>query len=290
MDARDFIFDGTREFKLKSVPTNLKVDQSERMHYHEMTEANIQKMAELQDRLYADGREGVVVLFQAMDAAGKDSTIKRVMSGLNPQGVIVHSFKQPTHLELSHDYLWRAYTALPPRGYIGLFNRSYYEDVLVARVHGLEKTYKMPSRTTEMSSQKFYELRYRQIKDFERHLFENGYRILKIMLNVSKKEQRKRFLERIDNSAKNWKFSSTDLEERALFDDYMSCYQQAIETTSKTWAPWMVVPADQKWVMRYLVSEAVVDLLERCDPQYPKMPAEQLARLGECRERLMSEK
>ena len=290
MDVHDYIFDGTRKFSLKDMPTNLKVDQAEREHYHEMTEANVLKMADLQDRLYADGREGVVILFQAMDAAGKDSTIKRVMSGLNPQGVVVHSFKQPSSLELSHDYLWRAHVAMPPRGYIGLFNRSYYEDVLVTRVHGLERGYKMPGRCTEMSSEEFYGLRYRQIADFERYCFENGYRFLKVMLNVSKKEQRKRFLERIDDAAKNWKFSSSDIDERALFDDYMVCYQKAIERTARPWAPWMVVPADQKWVMRYLVSEAVVELLEACDPRYPKMPADQLARLGECRERLMAEK
>ena len=290
MDVHDYIFDGTRKFSLKDMPTNLKVDQAEREHYHEMTEANVLKMADLQDRLYADGREGVVRLFQAMDAAGKDSTIKRVMSGLNPQGVVVHSFKQPSSLELSHDYLWRAHVAMPPRGYIGLFNRSYYEDVLVTRVHGLERTYKLPGRCTEMSSEEFYDQRYRQIADFERYCSECGYRFLKVMLNVSKKEQRKRFLERIDDAAKNWKFSSSDIDERALFDDYMVCYQKAIERTARPWAPWMVVPADQKWVMRYLVSEAVVELLEACDPRYPKMPADQLARLGECRERLMAEK
>lgn len=290
MDVRDYIFDGKRKFKLKDVPTNLKVPQEEREHYLKMTEENVLKMAALQDRLYADGREGVVILFQAMDAAGKDSTIKGVMSGLNPQGVVVHSFKQPSSLELSHDYLWRACLALPPRGYIGLFNRSYYEDVLVARVHGLERTYKMSARCTEMGSEQFYDLRYRQIADFERYLFENGYRFLKVMLNVSMKEQRKRFLERIDNETKNWKFSASDLEERALFDEYMDAYQTAIERTARTWAPWMVVPADQKWVMRYLVSEAIVGVLEACDPQYPTMPADQVARLGECRERLMAEK
>ena len=289
MDYTKYLHDGSDHFDLSKCPTNIKVPSEERTHYHIRTENNIRRMAELQDRLYAEAREGVIVLFQAMDAAGKDSTIRRVMSGLNPQGVIVHSYKQPSQAELAHDYLWRAIVNLPQRGYIGLLNRSYYEDVLVTRVHSLEKGYRMPERTIDMGSDEFYELRYRQISDFERYLYENGYRILKIMLHVSRKEQRKRFLERIDNPAKNWKFSSSDLAERKLWDQYQMAYQDAIESTAKPYAPWMVVPADQKWVMRYLVSEAVMAVLQQCNPHYPEMPDEQRKRLSEYRKALVKE-
>lgn len=290
MKFTDYRYNGEGHFKIGDCVTNLKVPKNEREHYHLLTEQNIARMAELQDRLYADAREGIVILFQAMDAAGKDSTIKRVMSGLNPQGVMVHSFKQPSHEELAHDYLWRAVAHLPRRGYIGLFNRSYYEDVLVARVHELQKGYVMPERTTDMDADEFYGLRYRQIADFERHLWENGYRVVKIMLNVSMDEQRKRFLERIDNPAKNWKFSSSDIAERSLFPRYMEAYEKAINATATKHAPWYVFPADQKWVMRYLVSEVVVEALSQCKPCYPELAEDQRARLAQCREQLLGEK
>lgn len=286
MQLEDCRFDGTGTFRIADYPTNAKVDKAERAHFEELTQANIDRMAELQDRLYADGREGVVIMFQAMDAAGKDSTIKRVMTGLNPQGVNVYSFKQPSSEELAHDYLWRAICHLPRRGYIGLFNRSYYEDVLVVRVHQMQKGYAMPARTTSMDEADFYDLRYRQISDFERYLWENGYRLLKVMLNVGLDEQRKRFLERIDDPAKNWKFSSGDLAERDLWPQYMQAFEECIAKTSTPEAPWYVIPADQKWFARYLVSEAVVGVLEACDPQYPTIPEEQRAKLADYRAQL----
>lgn len=282
----DYRYDGKGTFSFSDHPTNVKIPKEEREHYEALTQENILRMADLQDRLYADEREGVVIMFQALDAAGKDSTIKRVMTGLNPQGVTVHSFKQPTSAERAHDYLWRAILHLPERGHIGLFNRSYYEDVLVVRVHDLRKGYKMPKRTLDMTDEEFFKIRYREIRDFERYLWENGYRLLKVMLNVGKDEQRRRFLERIDNPAKNWKFSSSDLKERALWSEYMDAFTEAIEQTSTPEAPWYVIPADQKWYARYLVSEAVVNVLEACDPQYPTIPAEQHAELEECRAQL----
>ena len=286
MELHDFRYDGTGSFDLSRYPTSARMDKQERPRIEEAMQANIERMAELQDRLYADGREGVIILFQAMDAAGKDSTIKRVMSGLNPQGVTVCSFKQPTHEELAHDYLWRAITHLPRRGYIGLYNRSFYEDVLTVRVHQMQTGYKMPARCKDLDEETFFTQRYRQIRDFERYLWENGYRLLKVMLNVGLDEQRKRFLERIDNPAKNWKFSASDLAERKLWPQHMKAFEQAIGATATPEAPWYVIPADQKWHARYLVSQAVVEVLEACDPHYPTVSEEQRAKLQQCREKL----
>ena len=288
MNLSDCRYDGTGSFSLGNYPTSAGVGKGDKARIESAMEDNIARMADLQDRLYADGHEGVVIMFQAMDAAGKDSTIKRVMTGLNPQGVSVYSFKQPSSEELAHDYLWRAVTHLPRRGYIGLFNRSYYEDVLTVRVHQMQKGYKMPSRCKDLDEETFFEQRYRQIRDFERYLWENGYRLLKVMLNVGLDEQRKRFLERIDNPAKNWKFSAGDLAERKLWPQYMQAFEQAIGATATPEAPWYVIPADQKWYARYLVSQAVVEVLEACDPQYPALPDEQRARLAEYRAELSS--
>lgn len=289
MRLDDCRFDGEGTFKIEDAPTSAGMDRAKRENIELETSANTAIMAELQDKLYAEGTEGVLVMIQAMDAAGKDSTIRRVMSGLNPQGVHVASFKAPSHEELSHDYLWRAFRQLPARGMIALFNRSYYEDVLVARVHHLERGYKMPKRCTDDGADKFYERRYRQIRDFEEYLWEEGFRVVKIFLNESLDEQKERFLERIDNPAKNWKFSSADLEERALWPQYMDAYERAINATATKHAPWYVIPADQKWYARYLVSQAVRKTLEDVDPRYPKMPDEQKTLLADCRTRLMGE-
>lgn len=289
MDLLDCRFDGNGHFKIGDHPTSTHVDKDERTRYEELTEQNNIRMTEFQDKLCADGREGVVVMLQAMDAAGKDSTIKDVMSGLNPQGVMDYSFKQPSQEELAHDYLWRAVTHLPRRGYIGLFNRSYYEDVLVVRVHSLQQGYVMPKRTTDMGEDEFFDRRYRQIRDFEEYLWENGYRLLKIFLNVGPDEQRKRLLERIDDESKNWKFSASDIAERQLWSKYMDAFERCIDKTATEHAPWYVIPADQKWFARWLVSEAVVKVLEDCDPCYPKLPAEQKAMLAEYRAKLTGE-
>ena len=288
MLLEDCRYDGSRTFKLKDCPTSAKMNKGEKERYAELTRANTQKMAELQEKLYADGREGVVIMFQAMDAAGKDSTIKHVMSGVNPQGVSVYSFKTPSKEELAHDYLWRAIRNLPQRGNIAIFNRSYYEDVLVVRVKNLRDTYAMPARCKESPIDEFFDTRYRQIRDFEEYLYENGYRLLKVFLNVGLDEQKERFLARIDEPAKNWKFSAGDLAERALWPQYMDAFEKAIAATSTPHAPWYVIPADQKWYARYLVSEAVVGVLQDCDPQFHTVSEADLAEMAECRRRLVN--
>ena len=286
MKLEDCRYDGSKKFLLADYPTSAKVEKAQRAHIEELMAANIQRMIELQDKLYAQGTEGIVIMIQAMDAAGKDGTIKHVMSGLNPQGVDVYSFKQPSKEELAHDYLWRAICHLPKRGYIGLFNRSYYEDVLVVRVHGIWKGYAMPKRCLDMDEGAFFAQRYRQISNFEDYLYENGYRLVKIYLNLSLDEQKKRFLARIDEPAKNWKFSAGDLDERDLWPQYMDAFEETIGSTSTKRNPWYVIPADQKFFARYLVSEAVLDALEACDPQYPQLSPEALAGLEACRARL----
>lgn len=286
VDISMYRYDGSKPFKLSDYPTSAGIDKSSRKKIEKLMEENKARMAELADKLYAQGTEGILVMIQAMDAAGKDGTIKHVMTGLNPQGVETYSFKQPSKEELAHDYLWRAYCHLPKRGNIGLFNRSYYEDVLVVRVRGLWHGYQMPSRCLELDEEEFFARRYRQISDFERHLHENGYRLVKVFLNLSREEQTKRFLSRIDEPAKNWKFSAGDLDESDLWPQYMDAFEAAIGATSTKDAPWHVIPADQKFVARYLVSQAVLEALEACDPAYPQPTAEELAEMRECRSRL----
>ena len=232
MNIKDFIIADGSKFKLKDMPTSLKIDKGEHPRFEEMLEENNAAIEELQNRFYADAREGLIMLLQAMDAAGKDSTIKRATDGLNPQGVHVTSFKQPSKEELSHDYLWRVCRALPARGEIGIFNRSHYEDVLVVKVHDMQTGYHMPDRVIGEDPEKFYERRYEQIRGFEQYLYENGYRFLKIFLHVSKDKQRDRFIERIDEQEKNWKFSSSDVAERAYWDDYQDAYGKAIRATA----------------------------------------------------------
>ena len=289
MKLEDCVYRGEGKFDISAFPTSVNVDKDEKAEFVRLTEENTAKMAELQDKLYAEAKEGVVILIQAMDAAGKDSTIKHVMSGVNPQGCVVHSFKQPSREELAHSFLWRAMMHMPQRGYLGVFNRSYYEDVLVVRVHDLQRGYAMPARCIDMDSDKFFEKRYRQISDFEEYLWENGYRVVKIFLNEGKDEQAKRFLARIEDKTKNWKFSESDMKERELWDDYQKAYEKAIENTASKHAPWYVIPADQKWFARYLVSEAIVGVLKDIDPHYPEMPDDQKAHLAGCKEQLEAE-
>lgn len=292
MELKDFCYTGERP-DLKKIPQSAAgfgIDKEEKAHYVERTEQNVLKIAQLQDRLYADGREGVIIALQAMDAAGKDGTIKHVMSGVNPQGVRVVSFKQPTSSELAHDYLWRVHQALPERGNIAVFNRSHYEDVLVTRIHGMEQGYRMSARCLKDGADKFYEKRYRQIRNFEEYLYENSYRIVKIFLNVSREEQKNRFMERIVNPDKNWKFSAGDLNERALWQDYQRLYEEVIEETGTKHAPWYIVPADQKWFARFLVSEIVVKVLEDCNSRYPSVAEEEKAAMQACLEKLEQEK
>lgn len=289
MKADRYRFDGTHACDLKSLPCDSKRDGVDKEEILAKTARNLEEMATLQDALYADGREGLIFVLQALDAAGKDSTIKHVMGGLNPQGVRVTSFKQPNSEELSHDFLWRVHKALPPRGSIAIFNRSYYEDVLVVQVHDLQKGYKMPPRTLEDGKKDFFQRRYRQIRNYEQYLYENGYRIVKIFLHVSPEEQKKRFLERIDNPAKNWKFSLSDVKERVHFQEYMETFETVIDATAAPESPWFALPADQKWYTRYLVSEVVVDALRQCCHEYPRLDTQARAELQDCRTRLLAE-
>ena len=238
MKADRYLFDGSHPCALRKLPCDSKDDHVKKEDILAKTAENLEKMAALQDAFYADGREGLVIILQALDAAGKDSTVKHVMGGLNPQGVQVTSFKQPTSEELHHDFLWRVNKVLPPRGSIAIFNRSYYEDVLVVQVHDLQKTYQMAPRVLEDSKKDFFEKRYRQIRSYEEYLYENSYRVVKIFLHVSKDEQKKRFLERIDRPEKNWKFSCSDLKERMRFDEYLDTFDEVITATATKHRPW----------------------------------------------------
>ncbi len=256
-----------------------------------LLEENVAQMIELQDKLYADSRYAVLLIFQAMDAAGKDGTIKHVMSGLNPQGCQVYSFKSPSVNELDHDYMWRTYKCLPERGCFGIFNRSYYEEVLVVKVHPefLMKQQLPGIMNVSDLSKKFWNDRYRQINDLERHMTENGTIVLKFFLNVSKKEQKKRFLERINDPARNWKFSSADVQERQHWDDYMKAYGEMLSETSTEYAPWYVIPADKKWFMRYAVSNIIINKLKTLNLEYPVLPDSEKIKLEEAKQMLMNE-
>jgi PPK2 family polyphosphate:nucleotide phosphotransferase len=247
---------------------------------------NINTMFELQAKLYAQDKYAMLIIFQAMDAAGKDGTIKHVMSGLNPQGTQVFSFKQPSKTEMDHGYLWRINKALLERGRIGIFNRSHYEDVLVVRVHNLIKEQKIPER---FKTKDIWKQRYGQINDFEKYLNENGIVVLKFFLHISKEEQKKRFLKRIDDPSKNWKFSQADIDERAHWDKYQTAYQEAISATSKKLAPWFVIPADKKWFARLAVSEIIVEYMKDLKPEFPSLSKGQLKNLKSTRAKLVKE-
>lgn len=247
----------------------------------------VEQLAGFQDTLYAQNIYALLIIFQAMDAAGKDSTIKHVMSGINPQGCQVFSFKQPSAEELDHDYLWRSFKALPERGRIGIFNRSYYEEVLVVRVHPefLEQQQLPP----EAKGKHIWQQRYEDINNFERYLTNNGILLLKFFLNVSKKEQKKRFLERIDRPEKNWKFSLSDARERGYWDDYMKAYEEAFTHTSTDWAPWHIIPADHKWFTRLAVASFIYEKLRSLNLAYPEIEPDHQQRLQEAKRLLEAE-
>ena len=247
----------------------------------------IDLLAAQQDVLFAQNRWSILLVFQAMDAAGKDGVIKHVMSGVNPQGCQVHSFKAPSAEELNHDFLWRCATRLPERGRIGIFNRSYYEEVLVVRVH--PEYLKAQSLPPDAVKGDLWERRYEDINNIEKYLVRNGTVILKFFLHVSKKEQKERFLERIEAPEKNWKFSMTDVKERAHWDGYMKAYEEMLEHTGTSWAPWYVIPADRKWFTRALVARIIIETLEDLDLRYPDLPEKQKAELAAARDVLLHE-
>jgi PPK2 family polyphosphate:nucleotide phosphotransferase len=253
----------------------------------EKLEADIVRLAEYQNVLYAQNSQALLIIFQALDAAGKDSTIKHVMSGVNPMGTQVFSFKQPSEEELDHDYLWRCHKAIPERGRIGIFNRSYYEEVLVVRVHPeYLRVEKLPPGTAKKD---IWNQRFKEINDFEHFLVRNGVAVLKFFLNVSREEQRRRFLARLDTPEKNWKFSVTDVKERAHWDEYQKAFEAVFNHTSTEWAPWYIIPADHKWFTRAAVSDIIISKLKTMDLKYPTLSKEHLKELQVARELLESE-
>lgn len=279
-----------------SLTKDFKADHDDKIVTKEegelLLKEGISNIAKLQDKLYAHNEYSVLIVLQAMDAAGKDGAIKHVLSGLNPQGVKVNSFKVPSHHELDHDYFWRHYIALPARGEIGIFNRSHYENVLVTRVHPeYILNEKIPGITTLKDiNKKFWEKRYKQINRFEKNLSENGTIILKFFLHVSKDEQKKRFIERIDDPEKNWKFSLADTKERLHWDSYMEAYEEMLAATSTEHAPWFVLPADDKWFTRLCLVDIIVKEFEKLKLSYPTVSAEQLNKLQEAKQALLNER
>ena len=262
----------------------LDIDKSEAK---ELLASNMDKMRKLQERLYAEGKWAILIVLQAMDAGGKDSAIEHVMTGINPQGCDVKSFKQPGPIELKHDFLWRHVLALPQRGKIVIFNRSHYEEVLVVRVHpGILDGQGLPK---ELRDKDIWKRRFRSIRDFERHLVESGTAVLKFYLHISKDEQARRFLDRIDQPEKHWKFSFGDLEERKYWDAYMDAYEDMIRNTATEDAPWHVVPANNKWYARMVISSALAEALEALDPKFPKVEDDYRRRLAAARGALAAE-
>ena len=289
MRTDTFLVHEGKKLNLKDHPTDFTGDYKDKKDALRDLDKNIKRLAELQDVLYAQNVYALLIIFQAMDAAGKDSTIEHVMSGINPQGCQVVSFKQPSAEELDHDFLWRCAIATPERGRIGIFNRSHYEEVLVVRVHPqILQAQQLPDEVK--NDKNIWKNRFRQIKNFEETLAENGIHTVKFFLHVSKEEQKKRFLARIDEPDKNWKFSAGDAKERELWDDYMNAYRDAIEATSTEKAPWYIIPADKKWFMRLAVSEIIVKKLESLDLKYPVLPEAHKQELLEAKKMLGDEK
>jgi len=279
-----------RRFRLKDIDPGevLGYDSEDKPRAKDTLATGIQALAGLQDKLYAQDRWGVLVIFQAMDAAGKDGAIKHVMSGVNPQGCEVYSFKSPSAEDLDHDYMWRCLKRLPERGRIGIFNRSYYEETLVVRVHPeLLGRQKLPPRAM---TKDIWKDRFQDIRNFERYLTRNGFAIRKFFLHVSKKEQKRRFLERIENPEKNWKFSANDAKEREFWDDYMNAYEDMIRQTATKHAPWYVVPSDNKWFTRVVVAAAIIDVLDSLDLAYPRVGKEKMGELAAARRTLLAGK
>jgi PPK2 family polyphosphate:nucleotide phosphotransferase len=284
--ARRYRIEDGKKFRLKDCDpadtAGLSIDKGEAK---DLLAEGIERLADLHGKLYAQDRWSLLLIFQAMDAAGKDSTIKHVFTGLNPVGCEVVSFKEPSKEDLDHDFLWRVSRALPQRGKIGIFNRSHYEEVLIVRVH--EEILRSQKLPPDLVGDKIWEQRFDDIRAFEKHLSRNGTVVRKFFLNVSREEQKKRFLARIEEPDKNWKFSPEDVRERELWDDYMNAYEQAIRETSTKRAPWYVVPADNKWFTRLVVAAAVVDALEELGVDYPKVDAAQKRRLAAARRELL---
>jgi len=285
IDTEEFRVQPGEKVSLKKRPTQVKSFYSSKEEYLEHLDQHVQQLSEQQERLYANDSYALLLIFQAMDAAGKDGAIKHVMSGINPQGCEVFSFKHPSAEDLDHDFLWRTTTRLPERGRIGIFNRSYYEEVLIVRVHPeILQAEQLPNGLKEEKD--IWRDRFRSIVDLEAHLHRNGTRIVKFYLHISKEEQRKRFLERIDNPEKNWKITQADIDERKFWKDYMDAFEECLSETSTKHAPWYVVPADDKKEARLIVSQVVLDTLKGLKLQYPETTPEHQRELQKIRRQL----
>ncbi len=283
---KQYKYDGSKKFKLKKVLTDETSLEKDREKAEARMQKNFEEISELQKKLYADKKEGVIFLFQAMDAAGKDGTIAAVLTCLSPHGVDESAFKAPSSIESAHDYLWRIEDKCPMKGDIAIFNRSHYEEVLIHRVR---KLYLNEAFAKRIDPDKILDYRYEDICNYEKYLYHNSIRTVKIFLNVSRKEQAERFLSRIEEPEKNWKFSGSDFEERKFWDDYQEAFEIAINRTATKEAPWYVVPADHKWYMRLVVSEIILETLKDMDPQYPTVTKERLAEFDGYRKTLEAE-
>jgi PPK2 family polyphosphate:nucleotide phosphotransferase len=285
ISTKEFRVRESERVRLKKFPTKVKPFYKSDEHYKELLAAHIKELSGRQELLYADGNYALLLIFQAMDAAGKDGAIKHVMSGVNPQGCQVFSFKHPSAEELAHDFLWRTTRDLPERGRIGIFNRSYYEEVLVVKVHPeILQGQGIPPELVE--DKNFWDKRYRSINDLEKHLHRNGTRVIKFFLHLSKEEQRKRFLRRVEDPARNWKFSKFDLVERGFWQEYQATYEDCLSATSTEHAPWFVVPADDKLNARLIISQVVSDALRDLKMEYPKADPQRLKELKKLRKKL----
>jgi PPK2 family polyphosphate:nucleotide phosphotransferase len=286
--SEPYRIDHGKDFRLKDFDPASTGHFRSKEHAQDLLEQGISEMREQQDKLYAQRNWAVLIVLQAMDAAGKDGVIEHVMSGVNPQGCQVYSFKQPSEEELNHEYMWRSNTRLPQRGQIGIFNRSYYEEVLVVRVHPeILKKERIPE---ELVGKDLWKKRFEDIGNVEQYLTRNGIVIRKFFLNLSKKEQKRRFLQRLENPEKNWKFSAADVRERECWDDYMKAYEEMIAATSTKAAPWYVVPADNKWYTRVVVAAAIVDTLKELKLEYPKLTPEERKQLEAAKRGLLRKK
>lgn len=282
---KQYRFDGTKKF----VPTKFDTEETGGLTKEkaiELMNKNLPQIDELQKKFYAEKKEGLIFLFQAMDAAGKDGTIQAVLSCLSPHGVKEYAFKAPNSTELAHDFLWRIHKNVPERGQIAIFNRSHYEDVLIGKVH---KLYQTQNRADYLKKNEILKNRYEDICNFEKYLYNNSIRIVKIYLNVSKDEQAKRFLSRLNDPKKNWKFSASDLKEREYWDEYQKAFTDAVNKTATEYCPWYVVPADHKWYMRYIVSQIILDTLKDINPKFPKVNDSMKEHFAEAKEQLEKE-
>ena len=282
----NYCYDGTKAFNIKKTPTDSNGLEDKKKELVEKTQENTLKIAELQNALFAEHKEAVLICFQALDAGGKDSTISHVLLNINPLGIDVYNYRGPSADEASHDFLWRYHKNLPMKGKIAVFNRSYYEEVLVVKVHEYFKDYSLPKR---IKKSEYIEEKYKDIKSFEKYMYGNSIRVIKFFLNLSKDEQKKRFLDRINRPEKNWKFSENDIKERQFFEKYQEAFEAAINNTSTKECPWYVIPADQKWYARYLVSEIILSVMKDINPAYPEVSEQQKKNLANCKKMLEEE-